>query len=107
MEWVCLYTWSTWDTSKDPQASYQRLPLKFLSKQANDGNPLENPPRILDTLSTQIETMSNVEILISGMLVTFIACVGVLCRTLGYDESKNKKTFEIDTDLGAIQKYGK
>jgi len=51
--------------------------------------------------------MSNVEILICGMLVTFIACVGVLFRTLGYDESKNKKTFEIDTDLGAIQKYGK
>ena len=33
--------------------------------------------------------------------------IGVLLRTLGYDESENKKTFEIDTDLGAIQKYGK
>jgi hypothetical protein len=51
--------------------------------------------------------MSNVEILISGMIVTFIVCVGVLFRTSGYDESKNKKTFEIDTDLGATQKYGK
>jgi hypothetical protein len=49
--------------------------------------------------------MSNVEILIAGMIVTFIACVGVLYRTLGYDEGKNKKTFEIDTDLGAIHKY--
>ena len=51
--------------------------------------------------------MGNVEILISGMIVTFIVCVGVLFRTSGYDESKNKKTFEIDTDLGATQKYGK
>ena len=49
--------------------------------------------------------MSNLEILISGMIITLIACVGVLFRTLGYDEDKNKKTFEIDTDLGAIQKY--
>jgi hypothetical protein len=49
--------------------------------------------------------MSNVEILIAGVIVTSIACVGVLYRTLGYDESKTKKTFEIDTDLGAIHKY--
>jgi hypothetical protein len=49
--------------------------------------------------------MSNVEILIAGMIVTLIACVGVLYRTLGYDEGRNKKTFEIDTDLGAIHKY--
>jgi hypothetical protein len=50
--------------------------------------------------------MSNVEMWIAGMIVTLIAGVGVLCRTLGYDEGKNQKTFEIDTDLGAIQKYG-
>jgi hypothetical protein len=49
--------------------------------------------------------MSNVEILIAGVIVTSIVCVGVLYRTLGYDESKTKKTFEIDTDLGAIHKY--
>jgi hypothetical protein len=49
--------------------------------------------------------MSNVEILIAGVIVASIAWVGVLCRTLGYDEGKNKKTFEIDTDLGAIHKY--
>ncbi len=49
--------------------------------------------------------MSNVEILIAGMIVTFIACVGVLYRTLGYDDGKNKRAFEIDTDLGAIHKY--
>jgi hypothetical protein len=49
--------------------------------------------------------MSNVEILIAGIIVTFIACVGVLYRTLGYDEGNRKKTFEIDTDLGAIHKY--
>jgi len=51
--------------------------------------------------------MSNLEILISGTIVTLIACVGVLYRTLGYDEGTTKKTFEIDTDLGAINKYGK
>jgi hypothetical protein len=51
--------------------------------------------------------MSNVAILISGMIVTFIACVGVLYRTLGYDEGKNTKAYEIDTDLGAIHRYEK
>jgi len=49
--------------------------------------------------------MSNVDIVIAGMIVTFIACVGVLYRTLGYDEGRNNKTFEIDTDLGATHKY--
>ena len=49
--------------------------------------------------------MSNVEILIAGVIVTSIACVGVLYRTLGYDEGKTKKTFEIDTDLGATHSY--
>ena len=51
--------------------------------------------------------MGNVEILIAGMIVTLIVSVGVLYRALGYDEGKIKKTFEIDTDLGAIQKYEK
>lgn len=50
--------------------------------------------------------MSNSQILISGVIVTLVVCVGVLLRTLGYDEGKDKKTFEIDTDLGAIHKYG-
>ena len=50
--------------------------------------------------------MSNLEILISGIIVTVIACVGVLFRTLGYDEGESLRTFEIDTDLGATQKYG-
>jgi hypothetical protein len=49
--------------------------------------------------------MSNVEILIAGVIVTSIACVGVLYRTLGYDEGKTKKPFEIDTDLGATHSY--
>ena len=49
--------------------------------------------------------MSNSQILISGVIVTLIVSVGVLLRTLGYDESADKKTFEIDTDLGAIQKH--
>ena len=56
-------------------------------------------------LLTQNKVMSNVEILIAGTIVTLIACVGVLCRTLGYDEGKTKKTFEIDTDLGATHSY--
>jgi hypothetical protein len=51
--------------------------------------------------------MSNPQILISGMIVTLVVSLGVLFRTLGYDEGNNKKTFEVDTDLGAIQKYGK
>jgi len=51
--------------------------------------------------------MSNVEIFIAGMVVTLIACVGVLFRALGYDEGKVRKTFEIDTDLGATQRFGK
>ena len=50
--------------------------------------------------------MSDVDILIAGIIVTFIASVGVLYRVLGYDEGKAKKPFEIDTDLGAVQKYG-
>jgi len=50
--------------------------------------------------------MSNLEILISGTIITLIASIGVLFRTLGYDEGKSKKTFETDVDLGAIQKYG-
>jgi len=50
--------------------------------------------------------MSNLEILISGMIVTFVVSVGMLFRALGYDEGKSKKTFEVDTDLGATQKYG-
>jgi hypothetical protein len=48
--------------------------------------------------------MSNLDIFISGVLVTLLASVGMLFRTLGYDEGKNKKTFEIDTDLGATHK---
>jgi hypothetical protein len=49
--------------------------------------------------------MNNVEILIAGVIVTFIACVGVLHRALGYDEGRSNKAFEIDTDLGATHKY--
>jgi hypothetical protein len=43
--------------------------------------------------------------LVAGTIVTLIVCVGVLCRTLGFDEGKNRKTFEVDTDLGATHKY--
>ena len=50
--------------------------------------------------------MSNSRLLISGVIVTLMVSVGVLLRTLGYDEREDKKAFEIDTDLGAIQKYG-
>jgi hypothetical protein len=49
--------------------------------------------------------MSNVEILIAGTIVTLIACLGVLYRTLGFDEGKNKRPFEVDTDLGATHSY--
>jgi hypothetical protein len=56
---------------------------------------------------THSQAMSNVEIFIAGMVVTLIACVGVLFRALGYDEGKVRKTFEIDTDLGATQRIGK
>ena len=66
---------------------------------------LTEPAQVRDNLFTQRQVMSNVEILIAGMIVTFIACVGVLYRTLGYDEGKNTKKFEVDTDLGAIHKY--
>ena len=50
--------------------------------------------------------MSNLEIFISGMIVTLLASFGVLFRALGYDERTNKKPFEVDTDLGATHKYG-
>ena len=45
--------------------------------------------------------MNNLEIFISGVIVTVMFSVGMLFHSLGYDETKNKKTIEIDTDLGA------
>lgn len=49
--------------------------------------------------------MTNLEIFISGVLVTVLFSIGMLFHSLGYDKPKNKKTIEIDTDLGATKKY--
>jgi hypothetical protein len=49
--------------------------------------------------------MNNLEIFISGVIVTVIFSVGMLFHSLGFNEAKNKKAFEIDTDLGATKKY--
>jgi hypothetical protein len=49
--------------------------------------------------------MSNLEIFISGVIVTVMFSIGMLFHSLGYDETKDKKTIEIDTDLGAVKKY--
>jgi hypothetical protein len=49
--------------------------------------------------------MTNLEIFISGITVTVVFSIGMLFYSLGYNETKNKKPFEIDTDLGATKKY--
>ena len=51
--------------------------------------------------------MTNLEILVAGVVVTLVASIGVLFRTLGCDEIKHRKPFEVDADLGAIHKYEK
>jgi len=49
--------------------------------------------------------MSNLEIFVYGMIATLLFSMGMLMHLLGYDQAKNKKTIEIDTDLGATKKY--
>lgn len=49
--------------------------------------------------------MSNLEIFVYGMIATLLFSMGMLMHLLGYDEAKNKKIIEIDTDLGATKKY--
>lgn len=49
--------------------------------------------------------MSNLEIFVYGMIATLLFSMGMLMHFLGYDQANNKKTIEIDTDLGATRKY--
>jgi len=49
--------------------------------------------------------MNNLEIFISGVVVTVMFSIGMIFHSLGYDKTKNKKIIEIDTDLGATRKY--
>jgi hypothetical protein len=49
--------------------------------------------------------MTNLEIFISGVIVTAMFSIGMLLHSLGYDDPKNKKIIEIDVDLGATKEY--
>jgi len=49
--------------------------------------------------------MNNLEIFVYGMIATLLFSMGMLMHVLGYNEAKNKKTIEIDTDLGATKRY--
>lgn len=49
--------------------------------------------------------MNNLEVFIAGMIAALMSSIGIVFYSLGYNETKSKKTIEIDTDLGEIKKY--